>query len=116
MPVYEVPQDTITIVQGDGFEYDLTILDDTGTAVDLTGADVWGGIKSNEKQTTTLVDFTVAITNAAAGQLTASLTGVQTQRGTVGPAGRYFFIKYQLPAAQPQTAVEGCVEWNWVHE
>jgi hypothetical protein len=64
---------TIAVEQGASFSLDVTYTDSAGAAVDLTGYSGRGQIRLTAQSATALTALTVAITDAAAGEVNISL-------------------------------------------
>lgn len=68
----------ITIEQGTTFALYLTIKNSDGSPKDLTGYTIAGKIRQSALSASVVQTFTCAVTDASAGQVTVSLTAVQT--------------------------------------
>lgn len=68
----------ILIEQGSTFSRNLTIEQTVGVPLNLTGYTLAGKMKRNFTDANAAATFSIAVTNAALGQATWSLTSVQT--------------------------------------
>ena len=68
----------ITINAGETFSQPLTILNSSGTAVNLTGYAASSMMRKHAESETKTADFTVGITSAADGLITLSLSSSTT--------------------------------------
>lgn len=68
----------ITINAGETFSQPLTILNSSGSAVNLTGYAASSMMRKHAESTTKTADFTVGITSAASGLITLSLSSAIT--------------------------------------
>ena len=92
MAQYNALKYPITIIQGNDWLFNLTIslsVEGVKTPVDITTTTFTGIIKTTRSATTS-TSMTVTITNAAAGQLTLSLTDAQTAALSLG--GLYYQV------------------------
>ena len=76
----------IAVRTGDTETISVTITDETGAAVDIEGRAYAAQIRANASDTAVLATFTCAITDAAAGKLTATLSAASTAALTPGLA------------------------------
>ena len=76
----------LTLRMGDTESVTVTIQDENGSAVDISGRTYAAQVRANAEDTTILATFTCAIVNAAQGILTATLTSTETRALTPGLA------------------------------
>ena len=76
----------ITIMRGDTEVFNITLTDSASAAIDLTGSTFLSQIRYERDSTTIAASFTCSITNAAAGQVSLTLTSAASAGLTVGTA------------------------------
>ena len=97
----------ITIDQGTDFSSNIDVTDADGDTVNLTGYTVKGQIRKSY-QSSTAVDFTCTVSNAAAGIITIALTAAQSNGMK---AGRFVYDVEMTSSGGAKTRVlEGQVE------
>ena len=97
----------ITINAGETFSQPLTILNSSGSAINLTGYAASSMIRKHAESTTKTADFTVGITSAADGNLTLSMTDSDTS--LIKP-GRYVYdVMATRPNGDKLIVLEGTV-------
>ena len=97
----------ITIDQGTDYSATIDVTDTDGDALNLTGYTAAGQIRKTYSSSTK-VDFTAAIANASAGQVSISLTSAVTD---AMKAGRYVYDLEVTSSAGTKTRVlEGQIE------
>lgn len=104
----------ITIEQGADFSLGLTIKNGSGVAIDITGYTFAAQLREKVHSTTVLATFTCTITNAAAGQMTMSLTNAQTSAINVSkydsPEKRATKCAYDLEMTRTDTSKVRLIE------
>ena len=97
----------ITIDQGTDFSSSIDVTDAEGDAVNLTGYTVKGQIRKTYTSSTA-VDFTCAVSNAAAGIISIALTAAQSN---AMKSGRYVYdVEMTASGGAKTRVVEGQVE------
>ena len=97
----------ITIDQGTDFSSNIDVTDADGDTVNLTGYTVKGQIRKSY-QSSTAVDFTCTVSNAAAGIITIALTAAQSNGMK---SGRFVYDIEMTSSGGAKTRVlEGQVE------
>jgi len=97
----------ITINAGETFSQPLTILNSSGSAINLTGYAASSMIRKHAESTTKTADFTVGITSAADGLITLQLSS-STTAGI--KEGRYVYdVLLTDNASLKSIVVEGMV-------
>jgi seryl-tRNA(Sec) selenium transferase len=93
----------ISIYQGDTYLHELRLRNSSNTAINITGR-VYTAQLRKSKSSETAVSFTTAITNAANGVLTFSLTPAQTSNIE---AGSYIYDLQELNGSIVTTLISG---------
>ena len=97
----------LTVDQGSTFNVTVDITDADGNILNLTGYTVAGQIRKNY-DSSTFNAFTGAVSNAALGQITISLTSTQTNTLV---AGRYVYdVEITSSASAVTRVLEGQLE------
>ena len=97
----------LTVDQGSTFTVTVDITDADGNILNLTGYTVAGQIRKNY-DSSTFTAFTGAVSNAALGQITISLTSPQTNTLV---AGRYVYdVEITSSASAVTRVLEGQLE------
>ena len=94
----------LTIEQGANFSTTVTVNDSNGSPTNLTNYDASAQLRKSY-YSTTATDFTVAVTDAAAGQITMSITSSNTANLT---PGRYVYdLLITSPTNVKSRVIEG---------
>ena len=93
-----------TVVRRSDFDIRLTIKDNSGTAINLTGYTVEGEVY-NKDRSTKYADWTVAYTNRANGIVDVSLSDDQTT--TFTPEIVHYDFKYTSPNGKENVYLRG---------
>ena len=74
----------ITIYKGDSYTHQINIKNSANTAINITGRTYISQVRKSKASNTVIASFTTAITNAANGVLTMSMTGSETSNINTG--------------------------------
>lgn len=74
----------ITIYKGDSYTHQINIKNSANTAINITGRTYISQIRKSKASGTIIASFTTAITDAANGVLTMSMTGNETSNINTG--------------------------------
>ena len=99
----------LDIDQGSDFTTEITLENDNDTPMNLTGFSVYSQFRKSYGASTAY-SFVCAITNAATGKITLSLSG--TTSSTIKP-GRYLYdVEIVAPGGAKTRVVEGIITLN----
>lgn len=87
------------------YSIDLQFKDSTGTAINLTGWTIYSQVW-NKTRTTKYADFAVTYTNRLTGQVSLTLTDVQT---TTFPDECYYDVLLENPSSIREYYLEGTI-------
>lgn len=76
----------IKIMRGDTEVFNITVTDDAGVAIDLTGDTFASQIRYNRDDSSIAASFTCVVTDAAAGKVTLTLSATSSAGLNAGPA------------------------------
>ena len=94
----------LTIEQGANYSTTVTVNDSNGSPTNLTNYTAAAQLRKSY-YSTTATEFTVAVTNAAAGQITMSITSANTANLT---PGRYVYdLLITSPTSVKSRVIEG---------
>jgi hypothetical protein len=104
-------QRDLTINQGTDWSWTFIVYDDTGTALNITGATLEMQIR-DAPFGTLLLEPTVAIVTAASGIARATLTDAETDELGFYPAGGIYDVKVTTSGGTVYTAYAGGVAFR----
>lgn len=96
----------LTITRGDTETLVVTIQDDAGSAINITGRTYRAQIRSSQDSTTIKASFTCTVTSGAGGQVTCVLSA--TDSATLS-SGQYFWDLEETASGVVSTILSGNV-------
>lgn len=109
MPVVKLTPQNFEIVSGNDKQLNVTVLDEDGVAVDITGATIVWAVAINEKSKSTIFQYTsptnITITAATAGKFRIDVQDTDTEPLSIGRINTNYYHEARMLAGGEKSTV-----------